>query len=93
VCPGSVATNVSRMALTADGSARGRSDSVIEQGMAPEEAARRIIDGVEEGEREIIVARGGESSWGEQRRTPDALFDEVAQLVASGYMDRIEGED
>ena len=93
VCPGSVATNVSRNALTADGSARGRSDSVIEQGMAPEEAARRIIDGVEEGEREIIVARGGESSWGEQRRTPDALFDEVAQLVASGYMDRIEGED
>ena len=92
VCPGSVATNVSRNALTADGSARGRSDSVIEQGMAPEEAARRIIDGVEEGEREIIVARGGESSWGEQRRTPDALFDEVAQLVASGYMDRIEAE-
>ena len=88
VCPGSVATNVSRNALTADGSARGRSDSVIEQGMAPEEAARRIIDGVAEGEREVIVARGGESSWGEQRRTPDALFDEVAQLVSFLLSDR-----
>ena len=92
VCPGSVATDVSRNALTADGSARGRSDSVIDNGMPPEEAARRILDGVESGEREIIVARGGESSWGEQRRTPDALFDQVAQMVANGYMDKIESE-
>jgi len=92
VCPGSIATDVSRNALTADGSARGRSDSVIDNGMAPEEAARRILDGVASGEREIIVARGGESSWGEQRRTPDALFDQVAAMVANGYMDKIESE-
>lgn len=92
VCPGSVATDVSRNALTADGSARGRSDSVIDNGMAPEEAAQRIVDGISSGEREIIVARGGESSWGEQRRTPDALFDEVAQRVAQGYMEKIEAE-
>ncbi len=92
VCPGSVATDVSRNALTADGSARGRSDSVIDNGMPPDEAARRILDGVADGEREIIVARGGESSWGEQRRTPDALFDQVAAMVANGYMEKIEAE-
>ena len=92
VCPGSVATDVSRNALTADGSARGRSDSVIDNGMQPDEAARRILEGMTSGEREIIVARGGESSWGEQRRTPDALFDQVAQMVADGYMEKIEGE-
>ena len=91
-CPGSVATNVSRNALSADGSPRGRSDSVIDNGMPADEAARRILDGVASGEREIIVARGGESSWGEQRRTPDALFDQVAAMVANGYMDKIEGE-
>jgi len=91
-CPGSVATNVSRNALSADGSPRGRSDSVIDNGMPPEEAARRIIDGVASGEREIIVARGGESSWGEQRRTPDELFDQVAAMVANGYMEQIEAE-
>ncbi len=92
VCPGSVATDVSRNALTADGSARGRSDSVIDNGMKPEEAAQRIVDGIASGEREIIVARGGENSWGEQRRTPDALFDQVAQRVAEGYMEKIESE-
>ncbi|GAB5347893.1 SDR family NAD(P)-dependent oxidoreductase [Alteriqipengyuania sp. 357] len=91
-CPGSVATDVSRNALTADGSARGRSDSVIDNGMPPDEAAQIILDGMTTGEREIIVARGGESSWGEQRRTPDALFDQVAQRVADGYMERIVGE-
>ena len=92
VCPGSVATDVSRNALTADGSVRGRSDSVIDNGMPPEEAAQRIVEGISANEREIIVARGGESSWGEQRRTPDALFDEVAQRVADGYMEMIEKE-
>ena len=60
--------------------------------MPPEEAARRIVEGVASGKREIIVARGGEDSWGEQRRTPDALFDQVAAMVANGYMDKIEGE-
>ena len=93
VCPGSVATDVSRNALTADGSARGRSDSVIDNGMRPEEAAQIIVDGISSGKREIIVARGGESSWGEQRRTPEALFDQVAQRVADGYMETIVGED
>ncbi|MBB3033233.1 short-subunit dehydrogenase [Erythrobacter lutimaris] len=92
VCPGSVATDVSRNALTADGNVRGRSDSVIDNGMSPEEAAQRILEGISADEREIIVARGGESSWGEQRRTPDALFDQVAQRVAEGYMEKIEAE-
>lgn len=91
-CPGSVATNVSRNALSADGSPRGRSDSVIDSGMPADEAARRILDGVTAGTREIIVARGGESSWGEQRRTPEALFDQVAAMVAGGYMEKIEAE-
>ena len=93
VCPGSVATDVSRNALTADGSARGRSDSVIDNGIAPAEAATRILDGIAQGTREIIVARGGESSLGEQRRTPDAVFDQVAAMVARGYMEQIQGED
>lgn len=92
VCPGSVATNVSRNALSADGSPRGRSDSVIDNGMSAEEAAQRILDGVASGTREIIVARGGESTFGEQRRTPDALFDRIAEMVANGYMEKIEAE-
>ncbi|MXO51151.1 SDR family NAD(P)-dependent oxidoreductase [Erythrobacter gaetbuli] len=93
VCPGSVATDVSRNALTADGSKRGRSDKVIDNGIPPQEAARRIIDAVEAGEREIIVAEGMEQAMGESRRTPDAMFDQVAAMVAAGYMEKMQAED
>ena len=92
IYPGSVATNVSRNALTADGSARGRSDKAIDEGIAPDEAARQMLDGIAAGQREIIVAEGMELAMGEMRRTPDALFDQLAGLVASGYMDKMESE-
>ncbi|WP_370189172.1 SDR family NAD(P)-dependent oxidoreductase [Qipengyuania sp.] len=92
VCPGSVATDVSRNALTADGSKRGRSDTVIDNGIAPAEAARRIIDAVAAGQREIIVAEGMEEAMGEMRRTPDQLLDQVAGMVAAGYMEKMKAE-
>ncbi|QKG69958.1 SDR family NAD(P)-dependent oxidoreductase [Erythrobacter mangrovi] len=92
IYPGSVATDVSRNALTADGSKRGRSDSVIESGIAPAEAAKRMVDAVAAGEREIIVADGMELAMGEARRTPDALFDQVAGMVAAGYMEKMKAE-
>ncbi len=92
VCPGSVATDVSRNALTADGSKRGRSDKVIDNGIAPDEAARRIIDAVAANQREIIVAEGVEEAMGELRRTPDQLLDQVAGMVAAGYMDKMKAD-
>ncbi len=93
VCPGSVATEVSRNALTADGSPRGRSDKVIDNGIDPAEAAKRIVDAIELNQREIIVAAGMEEAMGEMRRTPDQLFDQVEGMVAAGYMDRMRTED
>lgn len=93
ICPGSVATSVSRNALTADGSKRGRSDKAIENGIPPEEAARTIVEAVSRGEREIIVAQGMEEAMGEMRRTPDALLDQVAGMVAAGYMEKMQAEE
>ena len=90
VCPGSVATDVSRNALNADGSRRGTSDKAIDEGIPPAEAAREIVDALAEGARETIVARGGEARMGEARRTPDALFDQVADMVARGYMQKMK---
>src|SRR3546814_759790 len=75
IYPGSIATNVSRNALTADGSRRGRSDKAIDQGIDPAEAARTMIDAMAKGEREIIIAEGMEIAMGDMRRTPDALFE------------------
>lgn len=92
IYPGSIATDVSRNALTADGSRRGRSDGVIDNGIAPAEAATRMIDAVAAGEREIIVAEGMEQAMGEARRTPDQLFDQVAGMVAAGYMEKMKAE-
>jgi short-subunit dehydrogenase len=90
IYPGSVATNVSRNAMTADGSKRGVSDKVIDEGIPASDAAMTMLDGIANGEREIIVAQGMELQMGEARRTPDALFDQVAAMVAAGYMERME---
>jgi short-subunit dehydrogenase len=90
IYPGSVATNVSRNALNADGTQRGRSDKAIDEGIPADVAARAMLDGIAKGEREIIVAEGGELAMGEARRTPEALFDQVAGMVAKGYMDKLE---
>ena len=93
VCPGSVATDVSRNALTADGSKRGRSDKVIDNGIDAAEAASRIVSAVEANQREIIVAEGMEEAMGELRRTPDQLLDQVAGMVAAGYMEKMKAEE
>ena len=92
IFPGSIATNVSRNALSADGSRRGRSDSVIDNGIPAGDAAKTMLDAVAAGTREIIVAEGAELAMGEMRRTPDALFDQVAAMVAAGYMDKMEAD-
>lgn len=93
VCPGSVATEVSRNALTGSGERRGKSDRAIDEGIPADEAARRIVEGIVAGQREIIVARGVEEAMGEMRRTQDALLDQMATMVANGYMEKMRAED
>jgi short-subunit dehydrogenase len=93
IYPGSVATNVSRNALTADGTRRGVSDPAIDNGIPADVAARAMLDAIAAGTREIIIAEGAEKAMGELRRTPDALFDQVAALVANGYMEKLEAAE
>lgn len=93
VCPGSVATEVSRNALTGSGVARGKSDKAIDEGIPPAEAAEAILEGIAAGQREIIVARGVEAAMGEMRRTPDALLDQMATMVANGYMEKMQAAE
>lgn len=93
IYPGSIATNVSRNALTADGSERGRSDAAIDNGIPPADAATAMLDRIASGEREIIVAVGGEAAIGEMARTSDEVLDLIASLVAAGYMDDMEKDE
>ena len=91
IAPGSIATNVSRNALTADGSRRGVSDTAIDNGILPEDAVAEMIAAMLAGEREIIVARGAEKAMGEMARTPDALFDQIGAMMSAGYAERMAG--
>ncbi len=93
VAPGSVRTNVSKNALDAAAQARGFSDSAIDNGMAPDVAATRILDALRAGQRELILAEGMEAHVAQLRRSdPNALFDAMATLVASGYAQKLGAE-
>lgn len=92
IAPGSIRTDVSRNAVTADGSRRGISDAAIENGLDPDLAARQMLDAIAADEREIIMGEGMEKEIGELRRTPDALHDRMAAVVAAGYAQRMNEE-
>ena len=83
VLPGSVATNVSRNALTADGSSRGKSDANIDGGDDPAELAQEILKAVENKTPELIYAKGMELEAAQQRQSnPVALFEMMNQMGA-----------
>lgn len=90
IAPGSIRTDVSRNALSADGSRRGESDYAIENGIDPDQAAADMLAAMLRDEREIIIATGVEAQLGEMRRTPDALFDQIAGFVAAGYAEKMK---
>jgi dehydrogenase/reductase SDR family member 7B len=93
IYPGSIRTNVSRNALTADGSARGVSDKAIDNGIDPDVAVAQMLEGIANNVREIIVAEGGELAMGEARRTPETLFDQVEALMARGYAQQMAAKN
>ncbi len=79
ILPGSVRTRVAVNALQGDGSPRGASDANIDAGMEPAECARRILDAVAAGTRELVVAEGGEAFAATLRfQDPERLFDLLA---------------
>lgn len=92
VLPGSVRTRVAANALQGDGSPRGVSDANIEAGMDPAECARRILDAIAEGRREIVVAEGAEAFAASLRfADPERLFDLLAAEGARLAQARAEG--
>lgn len=79
ILPGSVRTRVAVNALQGDGSPRGASEANIDAGMEPAECARRILDAVAAGTRELVVAEGGEAFAATLRfQDPERLFDLLA---------------
>ncbi len=60
IIPGSVRTDIAKNALEGSGSARGRSDANIENGIDPVAAAQTILDGLAARQHDIVVAEGME---------------------------------
>ncbi len=93
VAPGSIRTNVSRNALSADGSRRGESDPAIENGLPPEQLAAAILEAIAAKQRELILSSGPETALAHlRRRDPDAAFDRMAALMQQGYAEKMAGE-
>ena len=79
ILPGSVATNVSRNAITSDGSTRGRSDETIDNGDDPADCAASILDAIVANKRELIFAKGQELEMAKLRhQDADTFFDLVS---------------
>ncbi|MEE9433391.1 MAG: SDR family NAD(P)-dependent oxidoreductase [Sphingorhabdus sp.] len=92
VTPGSVRTNVSRNALSADGSVRGTSDQAIDNGIDPVEVAKLIWQAASDGARELLIAEGVEAAIpGLRASDPEKLFDMVEAMVAQGYAQKMDG--
>ena len=60
ILPGSVGTAIAQNALEGSGAARGRSDTNIDNGIDPVDAARTILDGLSARQHDIVVAEGME---------------------------------
>lgn len=56
VCPGAIATEVSLHALSGNGTAHGVMDPLQEKGMPAAECARRILDALEAGREQVVIA-------------------------------------
>jgi dehydrogenase/reductase SDR family member 7B len=75
ILPGSIKTNIAINALDARGAKRGRSDVNIDNGIPTEKAAGVILDGLEAGSQEIVVAEGRELSALQLRASnPEMVF-------------------
>ena len=93
VLPGSVATNVSRNALTADGTSRGKSDANIDGGDDPADLAKDILQAIKDKTPELIFAKGMELEAAQQRQSnPEALFEMMNQMGAQ-IAERYESGD
>ncbi len=93
VLPGSVATNVSRNAFTADGSTRGKSDDAIEGGDDPMDCAKAILDAVTNNVPELVFASGVELDLAKMRHADAEQLFELGGQIGAQIAERYEAGD
>lgn len=94
VLPGSVSTDISRNAMTVDGSKRGKSDANIENGDDPADCAAAILDAVRRKMPELVFAKGFELDLSVQRHAdPESFFQTIGQAGAQIAKRYSSGDD
>jgi len=64
----------------------GESAKAIGTGIDPDDFAERMLNAIDAGEREVMIAdHEAEKMIGEARRTPEALIDRMIDMFNSGY--------
>jgi short-subunit dehydrogenase len=80
LCPGFIRTDVTRNALTADGTPQGTMDAAQARGMDPATCARQMADALAAGRAEVYI--GGRETWGVYlHRLWPALFRRLIRRV------------
>jgi short-subunit dehydrogenase len=80
VCPGYVHTDISRNALTADGTPHDQLDDATARGIPPEACAESIIDAIDRGKDEVYI--GGPETYAVYlKRLSPALFNRLIRAV------------
>jgi len=93
ILPGSVRTQVATNALLGNGAPRGVSDDNIDNGLDPDDVAAQIVQALQAGTRELIIAQGAEAMATPLRtQNPDTLFDAMAREGARLAAARAAGE-
>ena len=93
VLPGSVATNVSRNAFTADGAIRGKSDDAIEGGDDPMDCAKAILEAVNNNVPELVFASGVELDLAKMRHADAEQLFELGAQIGAQFAERYEAGD
>jgi len=83
ITPGFIKTDLSKNALNSDGSKFGITDSDIANGISAGECAKKIIDGLNKGKKEILIAGFRErQALLIKRFFPNLLFRIIASIKA-----------
>jgi dehydrogenase/reductase SDR family protein 7B len=80
VCPGFIKTNISLNAVTASGDKQNKMDSKQDNGMLPDELAKRILKAVKGNKEEVVI--GGSERYGVLvKRLFPALFSKIIKKI------------
>ncbi|MEM9990881.1 MAG: SDR family oxidoreductase [Bacteroidota bacterium] len=57
ICPGYIHTNISKNAVTGDGSAQNTMDEKTAAGLSPQEFARQAVEAIQKGKQEVLIGK------------------------------------